>query len=179
MVAITGATYLRQVNHATVALGLVLLTLGLAMRWGWQEALAASLAGGLGFDYYFLPPHGFALGAPEHIVTLVAFLLTASTTGVLAARANRHRDEAEQRSAEMARVYELGSALRDSEHMDTVQELIASYVVEIFGVEGAAFFDPLSSRIFRSGSGGDRIPGERLREVAASGKCIRGSRVRA
>ena len=149
--AIAGATYLRGVNHTTVALGVVLVTLWLATRWGWQEALSASLAAGIAFDYYFLPPRGFSLEAPEHGVTLVAFLLTAITTGGLAARANRHRNEAEQHSAEMARLYELGSALRDSEHMDTVQELIASYVVDIFGVQDAAFFDRSSARIFRSG----------------------------
>ena len=167
--AILGATYLRHVNHTTVALGLVLLIQGFAMRWGWTEALAASLAGGLGFDYFFLPPRGFSLEAPEHVVTLFAFLLTAVTTGGLAARASRHRNDAERRAAELGRLYELGSALRDNEHVDTVEERIADRVVEILAVEGAAFFDPPTERVFRSGSGGGRIRGARLREVACTG----------
>ena len=176
---IIGATHLPQVNHATVALGLVLLSLGLAVRWGLAEALAVSLAGGLGFDYYFLPPYGFGLGAPEHIVTLVAFLLTAVTTGGLAARVRRHRTEAEQRSAELGVLYEFSSALRDDEDCDVAEERVTEHVVEIFGVEGAAFYDQQSERIFRSGPEGGRIPATRLREVAATGNSVveRGSNV--
>lgn len=173
VVLIKGATYLRHVNHTTVALGLVLLTLGLALQWGWAEVLTASLAGGLGFDYFFLPPRGFGLESPEHLVTLLAFLLTAITTGGLAARASRHRNEAEQRSAEMGRLYELGSALRDTEHLVTVQEGITDRVVEIFKVEGAGFFDRPGGRVFRSGVGGARIPEAKLREVASTGTSFR------
>lgn len=166
---ITGATYLHHVNHTTVALGLVLLTLGAALRWGWIEALAVSFAGGIGFDYFFLPSRGFSLESPEHLVTLLAFLLTAITTGGLASRANRHRSEAEQRSMEMGRLYELGSALRDDESPDTLEERITDHVVKLFGVGGAAFFDPLSARIFRAGVAGDQLPDVKLRQVACSG----------
>ena len=166
---ITGATHLRHVNHTTVALGLVLLTLGVAMRWGWIEALAVSLAGGLGFDYWFLSPRGFSIESPEQLVTLLAFLLTAITIGGLASRANRNRSEAELRSAEMGRLYDFGSALRDDEHPDTFQERITDHVVNIFGVEGAAFFDALGTRVFRAGTGGDRLSDIKLRQVASSG----------
>ncbi len=114
---IAGAALLRHVNHTTVALGLVLLILGLSIRWGWLEALVASLAGGLGFDYFFLPP-GFGLEAPEHWMALGAFLLTAITTGQLSARANRHRDEAGRRRDEMARLFQFGNALLESESVE-------------------------------------------------------------
>ncbi len=169
VVAILGATHLRHVNHTTVALGLVLLSLGIAVRWGWVEALAASLAGGLGFDYFFLPPRGFGLEAPEHMITLAAFLLTAVTTGGLAARVRRHRNEAEQRSAELGSLYDLSCALRDDEQGDLPGGRVADHVVTIFGFEGAAFFDRQNERVFRSGTGGGRIPEVRLREVAATG----------
>ena len=165
---ITGATHLPKVNHTTVALGLVLLTLGFAMRWGWIEALTASLAGGLGFDYFFLPPRGFALESPEHLITLLAFLSTAITIAGLAARAARHRREAEQRATELGRLYEFGAALREDDHFDTLLERITDHVVEIFGVEGAAFYQR-DGRVCRSGASGGAIPDAWLREVAASG----------
>ena len=98
---IVGATFVRHVNHTTVALMLVLLILGFAIRWGWVEALVSSLAGGFGFDYFFLPPRGFGLEAPERWVTLGAFLVTAITAGQLAARAARNLDDAERRRNEM------------------------------------------------------------------------------
>ncbi len=169
VVAIFGATHLRHVNHTTVALGLVLLSLGIAVRWGWVEALTASLAGGLGFDYFFLPPRGFGLEAPEHMITLGAFLLTAVTTGGLAARVRRHRNEAEHRSAELGSLYEFSSALRDDEPGDIPGGRVADHVVGIFGFEGAAFFDRQSERVFRSGIEGGRVPEVWLREVAATG----------
>ena len=81
------STRVRHVNHTTVALLLVLLILGISTRWGSLEALAASLAGGLGFNYFFLPPSGLGLEAPERWVTLGAFMLTAIVTGQLSARA--------------------------------------------------------------------------------------------
>lgn len=154
LASIKGATYLRQVNHTTVALALVLLTLGLAMRWGWMEALSASLAGGLGFDHFFLSSQGFGVESSERVVTLLAFLLTAITTGGLAARVSRHRSASEERAAELGHLYDFSSALRDSGHMDTVLDRIADHVVETIGAEGAAFFDLLGGRIFRSGAGG-------------------------
>ena len=166
---ITGATYLRHVNHATVALGLVLLTQGFAIRWGWAEALSASLAGSLGFDYFFLPPRGFGLESPDHLITLLAFLLTAITTGGLAARASRHRKEAEQRADDLRRLYDLGSALRDDEHPESVHERITDCVVRIIEVEGAAFFDLAGDRVWRSGEGSGRVSDAVLREVASSG----------
>src|SRR5262249_31067033 len=73
------ATVIRHVNHTTVALAFVLCILLLATQLGWTEALVASLAGGLAFDYYVLPPAGFMLEAPEDMVTLAAFILTAFT----------------------------------------------------------------------------------------------------
>jgi two-component system sensor histidine kinase KdpD len=139
------------------------------MRWGWTEALAASLAGGIGFDYFFLPPHGFALESPEHLITLLAFLSTAVTIGGLAARASRHRRDAEERAAELGRLYEFGTTLRDADDLDTGLERITEHVVRTFGVEGAAFFDQQVGRVFRSGVSGGRIPDAGLRKVAVSG----------
>jgi len=56
IILVIGATRLRHVNHTTVALALVLLILGLSTKWGWMEALAASLAGGLALDFRFAIP---------------------------------------------------------------------------------------------------------------------------
>lgn len=159
-----------QINHTTLALALVLVILAVSMRWGWGEALAASLAGGLGFDYYVLPPRGFALGAPEHVITLLAFLCTAITTGWFAARANRHRNLAEERAAELARLHQLSNALLESGNPDAVLERISDQIVEIFGAQGAVFFDSQGDRFFRSGPGAAGIADAALREAASTAK---------
>ena len=77
---------LPHVDHATVALLMIAATVGLATLWGRAEALTGAILGGVGFDYYFLPPRGFGVAAPEHLVALGAFLLVALAIGQLAAR---------------------------------------------------------------------------------------------
>ncbi|HSR06490.1 MAG TPA: PAS domain S-box protein [Bryobacteraceae bacterium] len=80
---------LPNIDHATVALLLVAATGGLAMLWGWVEALAGAVAGAVGLAYYFLPPAGFSIASPEHVVALTAFLLIAIAIGQLADRSKR------------------------------------------------------------------------------------------
>ncbi|MGH9648483.1 MAG: DUF4118 domain-containing protein, partial [Bryobacteraceae bacterium] len=82
-------SHLPHIDHATVALLMVLTIVGLATMWGRAEALTGAITGGLGFDYYFLPPHGFGIAAPEHWVALVAFLVTGVVAGEFAARSRR------------------------------------------------------------------------------------------
>lgn len=161
---------LPQMDHPALALTLVLLVLGVAVRWGWAEALAASLGGGLAFDYYALPLHGFEIGPPEQLITLGALLCTALSIGWFAARANRDRRLAEARSNELARFNELDNALLQCDDPDVVLARIADHVVTALHVAGAAFFDRASGRILRSGAESGRITGERLRDVAARGE---------
>ncbi len=52
---------LPHLNDATAALLMVLCVLGISIKWGWAEALAAAIVGGSCFDYYFLGPPGFAI----------------------------------------------------------------------------------------------------------------------
>jgi two-component system sensor histidine kinase KdpD len=166
---IIGATRVPHVNDTTVALALVLLILGIAMRWGWAEALVTSLAGGIGFDYYFLPPAGLKLEAPEDWVALGAFMLTAITTGHLSARATRDRAEAERRRDEMAKLDRLGTALLATENIQDVDERLTAQVTEIFSARGAAFLDRQHDVLFRSGPIESSISREKLQEVALTG----------
>ncbi len=86
---VAGCLSLPNIDHATVALLLVAATGGLAMVWGWFEASAGAIAGGVGLAYYFLPPAGFSIDNPEHIVALAAFLLIAIAIGQLVDRSKR------------------------------------------------------------------------------------------
>jgi PAS domain S-box-containing protein len=90
MVALLAACLqLPHVDHATVALLMVAATVGLAAVWGRAEALTSAVIGGVGFDYYFLPPRGFGIASPEHLIALTSFLLVALAIGQLAARSKQ------------------------------------------------------------------------------------------
>jgi len=163
------ASRLRHVNHTTVALAFVLMIVGVSTRWGWVEALATSLAGGIAFDYYMLPPRGFDLGAPEYAITLVAFLVTAITIGQLSASAHRHRIEAERRRDEMAGLYRLSHALFRIDDIETAPQRIVQEVLSTYGARAAALFERDSGRIFECGAPAGAIPDEKLREVSSTG----------
>ena len=169
---VVGATHVRHVNHTTVALLLVLLILGVSMRWGWLEALVTSLAGGIGFDYFFLRSPSLNLEAPEYLVSLGAFLLTAVVTGQLFARAASARREAERQRDEVAKLDRLGNAVTGMEMEDIEVSLqrIPSQVTAIFGAEAAAFFDLASGRTFFAGAAMTCLSEDRLRSVAADGR---------
>src|SRR5215510_14590905 len=67
-----------QANSATIAMTFLLATLGVATAWGLAEAIVASVAGALCFNFFFLPPlFTFYLADPQNWVALFAFLITA------------------------------------------------------------------------------------------------------
>lgn len=75
-----------HIDHATIALLLLGAVVGIGALWGTLDALVAAIAGGDGFDYFYLPPRGLGVEAPEHWVALAIFLVVAAATGHLASR---------------------------------------------------------------------------------------------
>jgi two-component system sensor histidine kinase KdpD len=163
---------LRHVDHATVALLLVLAVVGLATMWGRAEALTGAIVGGIGLEYYFLPPPGFSFAAPEHWVALAAFLITALATGQLAARLNRRRIEAVEQQGETDRLYRLVNGLLESGSTESTFPQLADTLVKLFGASGVALYDQHTGRIIRSGPRATAISDQALLETATSGRQV-------
>jgi len=158
-----------HINDATVALLLVLSVVGIATWWGSLEAFLAAIAGGLGFDSYFLPPRGLFIDAPEHMIALAVLLVTAIAAGQLAARARRKQIFAEQRQREMEKLYQLVNTLLDSGAPEGDATEMARKVVTIFGLEGVALYSTQSRQIVRAGPGAGVICDDALQQAAAFG----------
>ena len=95
-----------HINPPTVALTFVLIILFLAVAWGPKPAVLASLLAVGCFNFFFLPPVGtFHIAEPENWIALIAFLITAITTGQLSARAKLRADEANTARKEIERLY--------------------------------------------------------------------------
>ena len=95
-----------HINPPTVALTFVLIILFLAVAWGPKPAVLASLLAVGCFNFFFLPPVGtFHIAEPENWIALIAFLITAITTGQLSARAKLRADEATSARREIERLY--------------------------------------------------------------------------
>ena len=96
-----------QINSTTIALGLLLVILFVAMLWGSGPALFASVLGMLAFNFFFLPPfHTFTISDPQNWVALAAFFIAALAVGQLSARAKQRAEEAEAGKIEIKQLYE-------------------------------------------------------------------------
>jgi signal transduction histidine kinase len=86
----------------------VLAVLATAALFGRGPALAASVAGFLAFDYFYVEPvFELVLRRPEEWVTLVVFLATALVAGQLAAALRQRAEVARQREREALVLYEV------------------------------------------------------------------------
>ena len=85
--------WLPHVDHATVALLMLLVVYALARVWGTAEARTGAILGAVGFDYYVLPPAGFNISKPEYGVALVAFLAAGFIIIQLTERSKRLLEE--------------------------------------------------------------------------------------
>src|SRR6059036_3414038 len=101
-----------QANSITIAMTFLLATLGVATAWGLLEAIVASVAGMLCFNFFFLPPiFTFYLADTQNWVALFVFLVTAVVASQLSTSVKQRALEATRRREEMERLYELSRAL--------------------------------------------------------------------
>ena len=158
-----------HVNSTTVALAFLLVILAVATWGSLTEAVLASFAGVLAFNYFFLPPVGtFTITDPQNWVALTAFLVTAVTASNLSATAKRRAVEASERRAEMERLYNLSRALMMAEPTEAaVARHLARQVAAVFELPAVAVFDRRTGAGARAGPEDLPLTEARLRDVAA------------
>jgi len=140
-------------NTTTVALSLLLVVLAAATLWGLALAIATSVAAVLAFNFFLIPPVGtLTVEDPQNWVALAAFLITAATASQLSSRAQRRAAEAQARSLETERLYELGRAILLNERVDRTLEQTAIDVARVFELEEVAFYDAETKSTFRAGA---------------------------
>src|SRR5262245_11285817 len=116
LLIVAGITYtyffiFNAANSTTIAMTFLLATLGIATAWGLLEAIIASVAGALCFNFFFLPPlFTFYLTDPQNWVALFAFLITAVVASQLSTSVKKRAFEATRQREEMERLYELSRA---------------------------------------------------------------------
>src|SRR6516162_2530598 len=94
------------VNAATAAQILLLVVLADARFLGVQAALFASILAAAGLFRYFVTPIGFAVGDPNDIAALAAFVIMAVVGGELAFRAERRAQEVERLYEQLQAAFE-------------------------------------------------------------------------
>lgn len=139
-------------NATTVGFAYLLLVLAIAAFWGLTEAITASVAAMLCYNYFFLPPvGGFTIADPENWIALFAFLVTALVASHLSDRAKQQTLEAKQRQLETEQLYALSRAILLTDATEPIGSLAAQHISRIFGAAGVLLFDAQTGNSFQGG----------------------------
>lgn len=139
-----------HVNPTTVALTLLLLALILAVRWGLRYAVVISILATLCYDYFFLPPAGWAIVEPQTLITLIAFLSTSVIASRLSIRAQRQALEAQRREHEVDALFQLSRELLQTENVGELLRKIPDSIARITHATSVALYLADGNQLYRS-----------------------------
>jgi two-component system sensor histidine kinase KdpD len=140
-VALATAT-IYPLKQVTPVLSLVVLyvlaVVVVSMFWGILFGIGTSVLSAAAFNFFYLPPDGrFALADDRDWVALVAFVVVAAATGLLADLARARGRDAEQRRHEADLAAEMAQLLLGSTHLDDALELAGQRLAVAVGVVSA------------------------------------------
>ena len=140
------------VNATSVGFAYVLLVLTVATFFGFVEALFASVAAMLTFNYFFLPPVGrFTIADPQNWVALFSFLATSLIASRLSSEAKRRAKDALDSKQDVERLYTFSRAILLIETSDAFPKQLVRQLAEIFRLDSVVLFERGGERFFRAG----------------------------
>jgi two-component system, OmpR family, sensor histidine kinase KdpD len=173
---VIGWIYFRLIhlNPTTVGFTFLLAILAVSAFWGLRVAIFMAVLATLGYNFFFLPPVGkFTIADPQNWVALIAFLITAIIGSHLSERARREALHSNQRRHEVERLYAFSQQLLVSENVFGLLNSVPSYIVDSFGVTGAAvFLDHKQKTYFSDISVQSLIPIDELKAVSGRGEPV-------
>ena len=156
-----------EANATTVAMTFLLATLAVATAWGLLEAIVASVAGMLCFNFFFLPPlFTLTIADTQNWVALFVFLVTAVVASQLSTSAKQRALEATRRREEMERLYELSRALMLVDQRSATAGQISQRIGQVFDVKAVAVFDREADQIYKTGATDLPISDVKLKDSA-------------
>jgi two-component system, OmpR family, sensor histidine kinase KdpD len=176
IVCLITVTYYRwlHVNPTTVGFSFLLAVLVVSAAWGLRLAIFMAILSTSAYNYFFLPPLlRFTIADPQDWVSLFAFLLTAVIASQLAERARRQALESNRRRREVERLYGFSQQLLVSENVFELFNAIPKYLVDAFGVSGAAMFLERKQEVYYFDTASQSLlPTEELKAIASRGEPV-------
>lgn len=161
------------VNATTAGFAYLLGILAIAASWGLIEAIVASVAAMLCFNFYFLPPVGqFTIADPQNWVALFAFLATALVASHISDREKRQAREARSRQSQTEQLYALSRFILLTNPTQSVGRQAAQHIAEIFDCPAVALYDAKSGEVFRGGPKDIAGIEDRLKQVVRLGSDV-------
>jgi two-component system sensor histidine kinase KdpD len=140
------------VNATTAGFAYLLGVLGIATAWGLIEAVIASVAAMLCFNFFFLPPVGqFSIADAQNWVALFAFLATALVASHVSDREKKQAREAKARQRETEQLYALSRFILLTDPAQSIGRQVTQHIAEIFDCGAVALYDATTAEVFRGG----------------------------
>ncbi len=165
---------LLHVNPTTVGFTFLVAILVVSAAWGLRYAIFMAVLATLAYNYFFLPPllH-FIIADPQNWIALFAFLFTAIIASQLSERARREALHSNQRRREVERLYAFSEQLLVSENVFELLNVIPKYIVESFGVSGAAMFlDKRQETYYFDTTSQTVFPADQLKAIGGRGEPV-------
>jgi len=164
-----------HVNPTTVGFTFLLAILVVSASWGLQYSICMAVVATLAYNYFFLPPLlRFTIADPQNWVALFAFLVTGIIASHLSERARRETLQSNDRRREVERLYAFSQQLLVSENVFGLLNNVPGYIVESFGVEGAAvFLENKQKTYFSDIAVQSALPVDELKTVCGRGEPVR------
>lgn len=159
-----------SVNATTVGFAYLLLVLIVASTWGFADALVASIAAALAFNFFFLPPFAtFTIADPQNWVALFGFLATALIASRLSTEVKRRALDAIERQQDVERLYTFSRAILLIDSFEPFATQLVRKLAEIFRLSAAVLYERRTGEFYRAGPSDLEGLDDHLRDVASHG----------
>jgi len=129
------------VNSTTAGMVFLVLVVWVSAQAGIRLSLYVTLLCSLSFDYFFLPPVGtMRLEGAQAWVAMVSFLLSCVVVVRVAERARRQACEADERRADVERLYELSQEMMLQEDAAGMIRDLPRLIARIFALDGVVLY---------------------------------------
>jgi len=163
-------TSLVPVNATTVAFAYLLLILVIATVWGYVEAISASLAATLAFNFFFLPPVGtLTIADPQNVVSLFSFLATALVGSRLSMTARQRARDSAARQRDVERLYTFSRAILLIEKSESMPKQLIRKLADIFELKAVVLYERRADEFHRAGPLDFEGLDEQLKDAALQG----------
>lgn len=169
-----------SVNATTVGFAYLLLVLIVASTWGFADALVASIAATLAFNFFFMPPIAtFTIADPQNWAALFSFLTTALIASRLSTEVKRRALDAIERQQDVERLYTFSRAILLIDSFEPFATQLVRKLAEIFRLSAAVLYERRTGEFYRAGPSDLEGLDDQIRDVASHGTCFSDSRSRA
>ncbi len=163
-----------HVNPTTVGFTFLVAVLLVSAAWGLRTALMMATIATAAYNYFFLPPLlTFTIADPQNWVSLFAFLITAIVGSQLSEKARREARQSDQRRREVERLYAFSQQLLVTGNVFGLLNSVPMFVVDSFGVAGAAIFlEEKQKTYFSDATIQSLLPIDELRSISGRGEPV-------